>query len=321
LAMVGFSIATLVHALLRLRRRSSMTAAAVAGAALVLAVVLAPSRAFADGIENSEDQRVPRAGALSKWSIDDKDPSASVPSPAQRDSDPLEYGYHLMDLTDQAEAAMKRGDHAAAAKLYAALAKAVPDVSIAYAKMCDAYDAMGDRDKAIESCTAALGKPGVRIGDYSHYARLVLAKPIRLDQSEIDDLDAVVDHLKNDPSARSAAFDIECGLGIRLGDKRRLEECAPALATLSPEDTKTVFYQWSLALMQHDYTAANTFLEHAKKSPMPREDVVKMEEATIGALPVWRRAFHDWRIPTTLAILAAAALGMAMTWRRSRALA
>jgi tetratricopeptide (TPR) repeat protein len=319
LAIAGVAIATLMHALLRSRRRGS--AATVVGTAVVLAVALSAGRASADGIEKTDNERAPQAGALSKWAIDDKDPSASVPSVAQRDADPLEYGYHLMDLTDKAEAAMRRGDQAAAAKFYAALAKAVPDVSIAYAKMCDAYDAMGDRDKAVQSCTAALGKQGVRIGDYTHYARLVLAKPTRLGQEEIDDLDAVVEHLKNDQAARPAAFEIECSLGVRLGDKRRLDECAPSLAALAPDDTKTLFYQWSLALMQHDYAAASAFLEHAKKSPMPREDVSKMEDATIGALPVWRRAFHDWRIPATLAILVAAALGMAMTWRRSRALA
>jgi hypothetical protein len=157
--------------------------------------------------------------------------------------------------------------------------------------------------------------------DYTHYAGLVLAKPIKLEQGEIDDVDAVIEHLKGDPAARPAGLEVQCDLGVRLGDKKRLEECAPALAELAPDNPKAVFFQWSLALMKHDYAAANTFLAHAKASPMKREEVAKMEEATIGALPIWRRAFHDWRIPATLLVLVAAALGMTMTWRRSRAMA
>jgi tetratricopeptide (TPR) repeat protein len=326
LAIVGLALGTMVHALFQSRRRGwRRSARAGAGsAAVVIALVgLLPARAFADGVDNSAngEERVPRAGSLSKWSVDEKNPEGTVPSPGQRDADPLEYGYHLMDLTDKGEAAMRRGDYAAAAKFYAALAKAVPDVSIAFAKACDAYDALGDREKALASCAAALRRQGVRVGDYAHFARLVLAKPTRLDPSEVDDVDAVIDHLKKDESARPAGFEVQCNLAVRLGDKKRLEECAPALAVIAPGDPKTLFFQWSLALMQRDFPAARRFIEHAKASPMKPEEVAKMEEATIGALPIWRRAFHDWRIPTTLGILLFAGLAILTTWRRSDAMA
>jgi hypothetical protein len=148
-----------------------------------------------------------------------------------------------------------------------------------------------------------------------------LAKPTRLEPAEVDDVDAVVDHLKKDESSRPAGFEVQCNLAVRLGDKQRLEECAPALAAVAPGDPKTLFFEWSLALMHRDFPAARKFLEHAKASPMKPEEVARMEEATIGALPIWRRAFQDWRIPATLGIVVAAALAMGMTWRRARAIA
>jgi tetratricopeptide (TPR) repeat protein len=318
--IAGLTLATAVHALLEARRRGwrGRGAASIAGAAVLLVSVLGATTARG---EAESEERAPRAGALSKWSIDDKDPEKTVPTPTQRDSEPLEYGYHLMDLTDRAEGAMRRGDYSAAAKFYGAIAKAVPDVAIGYGKACEAYEAAGDREQALKACGTAVGKQGVLVADYARFARLILAKPTRIDSSEVEDVDAIVEHLKKEESARSVGFEIECDLAVRLGDKKRLEECTPALARATPNDPKVVFFQWSLALMQHDYDAANEFLAHAKASPMKVEDVAKMEDATISALPIWRRVLHDWRIPTTLAILLAAAFAMTMTWRRSRAIA
>src|SRR5687768_3778511 len=46
---------------------------------------------------------------LSKWPIDHSDPERSVPTQAQREKNPLEFGYHLMDLIEAAEQKAKAG--------------------------------------------------------------------------------------------------------------------------------------------------------------------------------------------------------------------
>jgi hypothetical protein len=318
LAIAAASIFTLVHALWNARRRSGIGAVA---ATLVAAGLLAfPGRALASEATDPPEH-VMRPGSMSEWPVDDKDPLKTVPTPAQRDSEPLQFGYHLMDLADKAQEATKRGDHEAAAKFYEAMAKAVPDVSIAFGKMCESYEAAGQREKAITACEVALTKQGVRIDDYSRFARLVLSKPTRLEPQEIEDVDAVAEHLKSDSGARAYGFEVECNLAVRLGDPKRLEECAPALAAIAPDAPKTLFFQWSLALQKHDYAAARLWLDRARASSMPKEEVQRMDDALVGAMPIWRRTFHDWRIATTLVLLAVAGVGMFMTWRRSHAMA
>src|SRR5262249_27086776 len=154
------SIFTLVHALWNARRRKGIMAV---GATLVAAGLLAfPGRALASEATAAPPEHAMRPGSMSEWPVDDKDPLKTVPTPAQRDSEPLQFGYHLMDLADKAQDATKRGDHEAAAKFYEAMAKAVPDVSIAFAKMCESYEAAGQREKAITACGIALNKQGVR---------------------------------------------------------------------------------------------------------------------------------------------------------------
>ena len=76
-------------------------------------------------------EAVPASGWLSKWHVDREHPEANSPTVKDRNADPLEFGYWLQDLVWKAERAAKSGDHALAAKLYMALATAVPDRAIA----------------------------------------------------------------------------------------------------------------------------------------------------------------------------------------------
>jgi tetratricopeptide (TPR) repeat protein len=307
LAIALATLGTLSHALLA-KRRSFMNGGL--GVAVLLCVLGSFSTTAWAGISEEPtpptppvEEHTPHAGALSIWPINHQNPESSVPTPQQRDSNPLEYGYHLMDLTDAAVAATKAGDHQAAVKYYRALAKAVPDVSISFGKLCESYDAAGDRANAIGTCAIALGKPGVRLVDFQHYARLLLSKPGTLDSAEVEDVDTVIAHLKTDEAGRPSAYEIECNLAVRIGDVKRLEECTPILNLAAPDDSKTIFFQWSLALMHRDFSGAKDLLERAKASSMPPKDIRFMEEAMVKALPIWRRFMFDWRLGATLALM------------------
>ena len=272
----------------------------------------------AKAVNASDDFRRPmRAGSLSKYPIDDADPVSSVPTPAQRDKDPLEYGYFLMDLGDKADHALARGDHAAAAKYYAAVVKAVPDMSVGYSKACTEYEAAGDLDHATEYCAGALTGEGVTLTDFSHYARVVLEKPGNPSQKDVTNLSSVIAHLKEKPESRSVAWDIECNLGVRLADRARLETCAPALAKLAPNEPKVVFYQWVLALQHRDYAAAWNLVDRAKSTHREPERAKEMAEATFRATPIWRRGFRDWRIGALIATALFGALGLVLFRRKS----
>jgi tetratricopeptide (TPR) repeat protein len=312
--MLGaLGVATLVRALRRARTGVRRDIAAGATALLMVgAVTIFPRPSLAQ-----EPERAAKAGSLSKWKINDNDPASSIPSPDDRDSDPLEFGYLLMDLGDKATAATEHGDHAAAAKYYAALAKAVPDRAISFSRMCDSYEKVGDWEKATISCATALTREGVTFADYTHYGRLMLSKKAPLEPQEIDDVDAVITRLKTFDGGPFQAAQIQCGLGARLWDKKRLEECTTVLNAGAPDDPGTLFFQWALAMVNHDFSGATKLLEKANTIAMDPERLQRMRDAILDAQPIWRRGFRDWRVNASLAILVGGGLAMFLATRKS----
>ena len=302
-----FSLATAVHGLLRRRRAIS------AASAVVFALVVTGK---ARAAEPAPDGVI--AGHLSKYPIDDSHPEASVPTNEQRDADPIQFGYFIMDLGDHAEWAIKKGDHKKAAGIYRALVKAVPDMAIGYVKACEQYELAKDIPSAIVFCAGALSAKGVKLADYSHYARLTLGKPA-LTPADITTLDFAIAHLKEDPKTASVALDIQCTLGTHEGDLKRLEDCAPKLSAISPDNPKTLFYEWARAIQKKDYAAAESFLAKARAKSPQGAQVAQMERATLDAMPAWRkglRAFRDWRFGATISV--ALFLGLAAMLLRRR---
>lgn len=327
-ALVAVVAGTALHAFVRRGRRAPAVAAlAIVGAGLVPELARAedppappPEEAAANNAAAALEER--RPGQLSKYKIDDADPEKDVPTPEQRDKDPLEFGYYLMDLGDLAEKAKAVGDHLKAAKVYRAMAKAVPDVPVAFVKACEEYEKAKDLATAAEFCAAALTLKGVTLADYSRYARVVLAKKGKISDVDVGNLDKVVTHLKDDASTRSAALDIQCTLGVRLADRVRLEQCAPQLSQMAPDSPKTTFFEWALAIQKKDYAAAERLTKKARaaaksgQASLDKEQLALMDQATFEALPVWRKGFRDWRFGAAVAAVLFAGLGLVLVRRR-----
>jgi hypothetical protein len=300
--IAGALLATGAHALRRAARRSgaSLPRGAVAGV-LFAAALLPPSPAAAEK-PNPQNN-------LTKLPLDDNDPESTVPTPETQNKDPLEFGYWLQDVTMKAEVYAKHQDHAAAIKYYRALARAVPDRAIAFERVCEQYEAIGDRDKATAACGSALLVNGVTVGDYAHYVRLVLAKPGRLSRKEQDRLAEVLDSMKGGPIARDAASELECEVGARTSNVQQLTECTAALAAkASPnDDLKLLGFEWSLAMAQGNLAQARLLVDQAKKAGETNERVQVMERAIATAS---RR--HMWSLILTAlaAVLLAAGLGL-----------
>ncbi|MET0594679.1 MAG: hypothetical protein ABW133_18405 [Polyangiaceae bacterium] len=254
---------------------------------------------------------------LSRFKINDSDPEKSVPSNKERDGDPLQFGYHLMDLAEKGGVAAKKGDHRAAVKYFAALAKAVPDRSISFTKMCTSYEALGEWDHAVEACRSALGLEGVTVADSVHFVNLMLAKKGALTAAQVEDVASVVDHLRSDPSTRAVADDLDCDIGLRLEDVKRLETCATALAAIAPDGPRTLSHQWALAIVRKDYAEARNVIARAKNTEMPAAGIEQMEAATAAAEPPLRKVLGDWRATTGASVVLAALLGLFVVRRRS----
>ncbi len=294
LAALG-AVATLGHRLRRGARRAAAARAAAGAAVVGLCVSLVSTSAHATEAAPGA-ARPAIAGHLSKYPVDLENPEASVPSPADRDKDPLEYGYFLMDVGDAADKAAARGDHLEAAKLYRALVKAVPDAAVGYRKTCEQYEAASDLTHAKAFCAAALTQKDAVLADYSHYARVVFAEAAGPSPEDVTNIDSVVRHLEKDPSSKTVAWDIECNLGVRLADTKRLHHCTAPWAAMVPDDPKVIFYQWVLALHEKDYAAAERLLRRARNTSAPPAQLKHMERATFEAMPLWRRGFRDWRV-------------------------
>jgi tetratricopeptide (TPR) repeat protein len=329
LVLVLAAVGTLAHALWRARRRLSAarTPAAVAGAVAGVLWLGAPAVARADSPPASPPPAASAAPApaasgsakasdgISQWPVDDKDPVSSVPTEAQRNRNPLEFGYWLQDCIAKGLAASKRGDHAASVKYFTALAAAAPTRPVAFQKLCDEYEAVGDREHAIAACGSVLYLEGSQVNDYLRYLNLIVSKPGNLTDRETKSLGAVIQHLREDPAGKDFADQWECEVGIRLGDVARLEECTAALATKAPNEPTTLFYEWALASQKGQFGEAERILAQAKATKMPPGTIARLERDTQAASERHHRNVWLGILAALLAAVAVTALAFVLRRR------
>ncbi|MBN2196970.1 MAG: hypothetical protein JW751_29465 [Polyangiaceae bacterium] len=208
------------------------------------------------------------------------EPELSVPTPVERDADPLAFGNFLMEATDLAEKAMREGDYAASARYFRAVVKAVPDRSVGYARLCDAYEAMGDRKTAILACRNALGHDGVTVKDYARYVRLAIGGTQSPDPALLADVEAVLQHLRAEKANEILVEQLDCEVGMRTKDDARLEHCIDVLRGLVPDDPQLVLYQWSLAAQQARFRDAEAILVQARDTNLAPSLLDEMTNAT-----------------------------------------
>ena len=167
-------------------------------------------------------------------------------------------------------------------------------------------------------CAGALTVHNVTLKDYSHYARLALLEK-KLTPVDLQNLDAVVAHLKGTDATRAAGLDIECAIGAHEGDSKRLHNCVPDLLTTAPNSYKTLYYSWALAMATHDFAGAERLVERLKKAAASPNEVKLIEKATVEAMPAWRkglRAFRDWRVGALSSVVVFSGLALLLFARR-----
>lgn len=267
LLIAAASLGTLFHALRRGARRPRPALGALTVAA---GLVLASRIALAVPSPDHPDR-------VSNWTIDDQDPEKSIPTPAMAQKDPLEMGYWLMDLTYKAQQAAKRGDHEAAVRYFSAMAKAVPNRSVAYSKLCREYLMIGDQVKAFPNCAAAVSLPGAKMDDYTQYVGLVLSTSGTLTDKRLASLNVVVERMRAMPKGTPGVDEIECAIGARTADKDLLSECVPGLTAKTPNEVLTFTAQWKLASLQGDVASARDVIARAKAAGMPQETIDQLE--------------------------------------------
>lgn len=282
--------------------------------ALLLALTCAPP-ATAQGAP-------PAVVPMSDWPIDDADPERSVPSAEVAAKNPIQMGYLMMDLSDRAELAKRRGEHSQAAKYYRALGKAVPERAVSFSKACEAHEAAGELQEAAEMCRAALGRGGAKIDDHVRFVRVTLRRPGELPKTDVDDAIAVIERLRSDlpePKGKRLAAELECELALRLEDAAKTRACIGALEALRAEPSKILAYEWALSLMTNDLERAQGLIARAERAQMNTValDVMKRSFASqFGADAADRRLPPWW--PAAAAGLLALGGAIALVRRRGR---
>jgi len=256
-------------------------------------------------------------GQLStKFKINDADPESSIPDDKIKNANPLEFGYLLQDLLARAEEAKKAQDYQAVIRYYRAIAKGVPDRSKGWGKLCEAYEVVHDRDRAIKACQYAIEREGAEAGDFVRYVGLIISKPDGLTADERKELSAVLAHLEKDPSIGVTFRHLQCQVGVKEHDAAMLEACTAALEKVAPDDAKTVIFKWSLAMMKGRTDEANKLVDRARDLGVLAEAVERMQNLTT---PGGRRHWAAWAVVGACAGLV---LATALLWftRKTRPL-
>ncbi len=219
----------------------------------------------------------------SKFGIDDAFPEASVPDNRERNRNPLEFGYFLQDLLERAEQARKNKDFQAVIRYYRAVAKAVPDNAKGWSKLCEAYDVVHDRERAIAACRYALDRPAVEMQDYVRYVHLVIGTTADLGANDRQALGEVLEHLDKQEGTAIIASHLRCEVALKLKDVAMMETCTQALVKVAPGDPKTIVFRWSLAVMKGQTVEAERLLIDARVTGVPSEGIERMESVTPSA--------------------------------------
>jgi hypothetical protein len=248
----------------------------------------------------------------SRFPINDRNPEANLPSEAQRRANPHQFRLFLQDLSDRASAATVRGDHLSAARYYSAVAKAQPQESFGFSMLCRSLEALGELEGAMEACADTLSRPSATVEDFTRYVHLVLGKSGPLNATERARVDAQIARLRRTEGGRLAAEQLQCELGMRVGDVAILEECTAGLAAMAATDPKTITFQWALAMQKRESGRAAQLIDRARRAGLAPQALRDMELATSAVSPSWRQLITDVRL-----VFLAFLVGGALLLRRS----
>ncbi len=296
------------------RLTTSLWGLAIAGALLV------PAEALAEPTSDVLAKEPGSAGIVA-------DPE-HLPTREEMNQNPAATGLLLFDLLEKAESAEQSKDYATAAKHYAAIARAVPDRAVAFSKLCEMYQALGERDKGVAACYRATGLQGVKVADNLRYAALLLSKPAgqSFSAAEVNELRSTFDHLEQSKIDNREADVLACQFAVAVEDHDAMKQCVLRLEDKLPGSPIALTYQLSLALFERDYSRARALIAEGRRIKMSPESIALMD-AEVAARESDSSADDDARaslpMPQTATLVGlgaavTAALGGLVAWGRRR---
>jgi hypothetical protein len=252
------------------------------------------------------------------WPVDTANPEHGAPTPEQMAKQPLQAGYFLMDVAALGDKALKDKRYADAVKFFGVLARLVPDRAVSFARLCESYQGLGDRENALKSCRDALGRDGATVADSARFVGLVLGGEGDLSVGDRADTEAVLTHLGEQHADAATLNRLECQLAAKIDDLGRLQACSSRLATLAPNDPRTTVFSWTLAARRGDGARANEWLARARVVGVEAPLLAEMEAQAKAVHPAWwTEHARAWLLFSSSAL---ALLSLALfRWRARRA--
>ncbi|HKO92415.1 MAG TPA: hypothetical protein VJU61_14735 [Polyangiaceae bacterium] len=249
-----------------------------------------------------------------------------IPTAQEMNADPASAGLALFDLLEGAASAEQKKDYATAVKYYRALAQIVPEQATAFSKLCENYEAMGDREQGIAACYRATGLPGAKVADNLRYVRLLLGAPSgqALTPAEAGQVRATLEHLAG-AGVETAEVDLlGCQFAVAIENRDALAGCVQRLEQTQPGSPLTLTYRMSLALLERNFSQAHALIEEARRVPLSPEAIALMQREVEAlqnpggsVLASWAGASRPW-LAALGALGAAIVAGLALLWVRRR---
>ncbi len=279
LLLVLMPLATGVHVLMvRFRRRArSLATSRAAAAVFVFAAIRGVAGSARGALVERNGHPEMENDQISIFPIDDANPEANVPSAAQQNEKPLQFGYYLQDLAAKVERARKNNDIPAQIRYYRAITKAAPRSPYGPRKLCEVLESSGDIDGAIVACRTATVIEGTTVGDFRRLIDVILAKPGKLSPDLQNEVYAAVDHIQKEAQLGAVPEVIRCGAALRFQDWGTLKLCSDQLGQTAPNDAKTVSFQWALAVHDRDKQKADALVDRARTLGMEPAGIQRME--------------------------------------------
>jgi hypothetical protein len=218
-----------------------------------------------------------------KYQVDDENPVKSVPSPEQRDADPIEFGYFIQDLIARAEGAFQKKEWERSVKYYEALARTIPDAAVSYSRLCVGYAELGKVEIAAANCGRAVQLSGAKVLDHLRFVGLTLKKPT-FTAKDAEDAEASLAHLRAHVASKAPPKVL-----------RADSSAAPSVSTeRSKEEIKREF----LALRER-----RALEDLGAREPEPKNDGALATEVEVFACKVGIRLRDAARLDRCLAAL------------------
>lgn len=225
----------------------------------------------------------------------------------------------LIPTFQAANAARERGEHESAQQLFAEVFEKAPTFLHAERRRCAELVVLQRREEALKLCRDAaqrdVSAPNLGALSFALLAKSGGASPSDSDLEEATELLRRAESL--DPTDEVIAF-TQCQAAMMRGNLRELRECNGRLERLAPDDYRTSWGSWVLAMSEGRFDDAETQIGRALKNGAPPQLIADMERGLAEGRPWTDRALFwgvrilgGWAALSALLVLAGVVLSRA----------